>query len=50
MIPVTTAPVTEDVIAKLNKLAVEEVKGSARFKKRSLAKRSATRSTARRSK
>jgi hypothetical protein len=45
MIPVTTAPVTEDVIAKLNKLAVEEVKGSARFKKRP-----ATRSTARRSK
>jgi hypothetical protein len=49
MIPVTTDTPTPDIIAKLNKLAMEEVKGSARFKKL-LAKRSTKRSTARRTK
>jgi hypothetical protein len=45
MIPVTTTPLTPDILAQLIKLAIEEVKGSARFKKRP-----ATRSTARRTK
>ena len=43
MIPVTTAPLTPDTLDQLNQLAVESTKGSARFKKRSLAKRSSTR-------
>lgn len=33
MIPVTNAPLTDDVIASLNKLAIQETRGSARFKK-----------------
>ena len=45
MIPVTTAPPTPDTIAKLNQLAVQGLVGSARSKKRT-----ATRSTARRTK
>lgn len=45
MIPVTTAPPTPDILAQLNQLAVESMKGSARFKKRA-----ATRSATRRSK
>ena len=39
----STAPLTPDLVAQLNQLAVESIKGSARFKKRSLAKRSSTR-------
>lgn len=49
MIPVTTDTPTPDIIAQLNKLAMEQVKGSARFKKLS-AKRPTRRSTARRTK
>ena len=45
MIPVTTAPVTPDIVAQLNQLAIRGMKGSARFKKPS-----ATRSTTRRTK
>ena len=43
----STAPLTPDLVAQLNQLALESMKGSARFKKRSLAKRSATRRTRR---
>jgi hypothetical protein len=50
MIPVTTAPPTPDIIAQLNQLAVQEVKGSARFKNPTSTKRPTKRSTARRSK
>lgn len=42
MIPVSDAPLTPDVVAELNAIAVQGMKGSARFKKSSLAKRSAT--------
>lgn len=42
MIPVTTDPPTPDIIAKLNKLALEGLTGSSRFKKLP-AKRRATR-------
>ena len=43
MIPVSTAPPTPDIIAQLNKLALEGLTGSSRFKKPSSAKRRTTR-------
>ena len=42
MIPVSNAPLTPDVVAELNSLALQGMKGSARFKKSSFAKRRTT--------
>ena len=48
MDPSSTAPLTPQLVAELNDLALQSMKGSARFKKPSLAKRSrATRRTRR---
>ena len=44
MIPVSDAPLTPQLVAELNALALQSVKGSARFKKSS-AKRRTTRRT-----
>ena len=43
MIPVSDAPLTPQVVAELNALAVQTVKGSARFKKSSTKRRTTKR-------
>ena len=49
MDPSSNAPLTPQLVAELNDLALQGMKGSARFEKPSLAKRSTTkRSTAKR--
>ena len=50
MIPVSDAPLTPQLVAELNALAVQSVKGSARFKKSSTAKRRTTKRATRRTK